>query len=111
MVKYGKLAFASLRVFKHDLETYLNEVLEDFGLDKHRKNDDESFDELLEAKREKVIKKVNSFFDNLKNEISEDKSFRQSDENKALSDIALSIKELRHQLGQLQTDVNEMKSK
>lgn len=110
-MKYGKLAFASLKVFKQDLETYLNQALEELGLDKC--NDHEDLEQALEAKREKVIKKVNHYFDSLKAELKQEgkANFTRDEESKILGDIALSIKELRHQLGQLQNDVNELKGR
>jgi hypothetical protein len=115
-----KLALASLKVFKKDLEEFISEFLEDLGLDKYTpcKASDESEESLLEeieTKREKVIKKTNAFFDKLKDEIREGKSSEsQQGSNTSKSDfenLTLSIKELTHKVSRLQEDINEIKAK
>ena len=115
MSKFGKVAFAGLKVFKKDLENYLSESLDELGINRKCNNDFDSLDEELESKREEVIKKVNKFFDNIKDELKEGKgdSSKQNDkaDTKTMEDIALTMKELRHQLNQLQQDVTELKSK
>ena len=116
MSKIGKLAMASLKVFRKDLEDNLAELVDEFGLNNKFCQNGESLNQLIEEKREKLIKKVNGFCDKLQNEIKEsdeDSSEFKNDnsQNKVLEDLTLSIKELSHQMKQIQDEMQELKNK
>jgi len=116
MSKIGKLAMASLKVFRKDLEDSFTELVDEFGLNNKFCKDGESLNQLIEEKREKLIKKVNVFCDKLQNEIKESdedsSEFKNGNShNKVLEDLTLSIKELSHQMKQMQDEIQELKNK
>lgn len=124
MGKAGKVALASIKVLKRDLEEFIGNFLDDLGFDKDKfcKNGDDSPEKIheeIEKKREKALDKVNRFFDQLKEEIKDEtlgdlcrsEKKEHSIKKDDLENIALSIKELTHKVSRLQEDLNEMKSK
>jgi chromosome segregation ATPase len=105
----GKLAFASIKVFRKDLEEVLKECAEDIGV-AAREEEDVSFESELEKQREKVISRVNKYFDRLKEEMHEERQGEQQ-RDKDLSELSLSVRELRQQLESLKEDIGELKGR
>ncbi len=116
MSKIGKLAMASLKVFRKDLEDNLAELVDEFGFTNKFDKNGESLNQLIENKRENLIKKVNSFCDKLQTEIKDSSDEEESDSknnnsHRVLEDLTLSIKELSHQVKQIQDEMQELKNK
>ncbi|MDJ0625004.1 MAG: hypothetical protein QNJ31_01390 [Candidatus Caenarcaniphilales bacterium] len=111
MKHFKKYAAAGFKVLKREIDDYLEPFFEEFGIDKEC-NSCESIEDEIETKRKKTIDKVNNFFDSLKEEVSQDKTGESKKHNdETLKDIALTIKELKHQIEKVQSDVNEIKAK
>ncbi|MDX1917641.1 MAG: hypothetical protein SFT81_00655 [Candidatus Caenarcaniphilales bacterium] len=119
MSKYAKVALASLKAIRKELEDQISDALKELGFSFESCEDDASAEELIERKREKILAKVNRYFDNLRAELSDTNGICSSSDSKgghdaktesALAEIAISIKELKHQIGNIQNDVNELKA-